>query len=166
MSRPSLVCLLVLVSGCAAKTSRDPAAPPAAAAQGYPNSYAAPPPSPVQPGGLPLSQAPAATASPLTPSMSGGAHDAETPLDLPSALARLDADALAIGATLGNCSTACRSLGSMERAVHVVCELTRDGDHARCDEARKKLRDARERVRNGCGVCEGGPRTDASAPDP
>jgi hypothetical protein len=65
---------------------------------------------------------------------------------------------------LSTCDVACRSLASMERAVKIVCSLTQGEDQARCEEARKRLREARTRVRASCKTCQDGTQTDPDAP--
>ena len=170
---------LVLPAACGMKS--EPAMSPTHAnqasyaqqpGQGYPQAAAAPHAEPPPPaatqapssvGGLP----PAGASVGQMPRHGESPDRAlESPADLPSALRVLDDEAKALSGVMPLCATACRSLGSMERAARVVCELTREGEPARCDQARQKLREARERVRKGCGACEGGPRTDPDAPGP
>jgi hypothetical protein len=70
-------------------------------------------------------------------------------------------------ASAGDCAAACRALGSMERATTHLCALAQaDDDRARCDEAKGKVLAARAKVRTTCGVCEGGPSLDKTAPIP
>jgi hypothetical protein len=72
----------------------------------------------------------------------------------------------------GDCAAACRALASMERATGHLCALSHsaaagaEDERARCDEATAKVLSARERVRSTCGVCEGGPSLDRTAPIP
>lgn len=47
------------------------------------------------------------------------------------------------------CMTACRALASMTRATTHLCDLAGDAD-PRCDNARSRLRGARERVHGSC----------------
>lgn len=65
----------------------------------------------------------------------------------------------------GDCAAACRALASMERATGHLCELTSSADTS-CDDARSKVRTARDRVRSTCGTCPGGPSLERSAPIP
>jgi len=70
-------------------------------------------------------------------------------------------------ASAGDCASACRALASMDRATGHLCALVgSEDDRARCEEAKTKVLTARERVRSTCGVCEGGPSLDRSAPIP
>lgn len=70
-------------------------------------------------------------------------------------------------ASPGDCGTACRALTSMEHAAVELCALVGEADdQARCDDARRRLRAARDRVRNACGNCPGGPSVDRDAPVP
>jgi hypothetical protein len=74
---------------------------------------------------------------------------------------------LALEASAGSCTAACRALGSMERAADQLCKLASSSEDAgRCDDARGKLIAARERVRTACGSCPGGPTVDPKAPAP
>jgi hypothetical protein len=64
-----------------------------------------------------------------------------------------------------SCTTACRALGSLERATARLCDLAEaDEDKQRCEDAKKKLRSARDRVRAACTTCPGGPSVDRDAP--
>jgi hypothetical protein len=55
----------------------------------------------------------------------------------------------------------------MERATTHLCEIAEhasgDDDRSTCDEARKKLRAARERVRRACTTCPSGPTLEPGA---
>lgn len=54
-----------------------------------------------------------------------------------------------------DCAAACRALASMERATDHLCALAGDSDdQSRCDDARRKVLAARERVRSTCGSCQ------------
>jgi hypothetical protein len=67
----------------------------------------------------------------------------------------------------GDCATACRALGSMERAVAFLCMQSQsDGDANRCTDAKSRLVTSRKRVRTSCGSCAGGPSVDPDAPVP
>ncbi len=73
----------------------------------------------------------------------------------------------ALDAAASDCALACRALASMERALVHLCALaTLPDDRPRCEEARRRLLDARERVRRACGSCPGGPSVDPNAPVP
>jgi hypothetical protein len=64
-------------------------------------------------------------------------------------------------ATSRDCATACRALGSMERATARICDLADSPDDRRvCDDAKKKLADARQRVRSSCATCADGTKLD------
>jgi hypothetical protein len=67
----------------------------------------------------------------------------------------------------GDCATACRALGSMERAVAFLCaQAQADGDTYRCSDAKGRLVASRKHVRSSCGSCAGGPSVDPDAPVP
>jgi hypothetical protein len=76
--------------------------------------------------------------------------------DLANALRQLQSSA-------GDCTTACRALGSMERATAHLCALSSSSD---CQDAKSKVLSGRDRVRASCGECPGGPSLDKSAPIP
>lgn len=72
-----------------------------------------------------------------------------------------------VALSTGDCATACRALGSLERAAKRVCEGSAQlGEAARCGDAMRRLRDARGRVRSACTRCADGPSTDPDAPSP
>lgn len=67
----------------------------------------------------------------------------------------------------GDCATACRALASMERATSQLCSIAElPDDRRRCDDARRRLLAARDRVRGTCSACAGGPSLDREAPVP
>jgi hypothetical protein len=66
-----------------------------------------------------------------------------------------------------DCVTACRALGSMDRATGQLCALSGAAvDQPQCDDAKGRLLRARDRVRSSCGGCPGGPSVDRNAPIP
>jgi hypothetical protein len=116
-----------------------------------------PPPPPSAPmGGAP---APAVVAVPATPPVRGGGSAAQRELAL--ALQQLQASA-------GDCATACRALGSMERATAHLCALATSASESQdtCQDARSKVLSGRDRVEASCGECPGGPSLDRNAPIP
>jgi hypothetical protein len=53
-----------------------------------------------------------------------------------------------------DCGNACKALGSMQRAMDRICELTGPDDpEKRCQSAREKAKAARERVEKHCPDC-------------
>jgi len=117
---------------------------PAAAAP-----YASPPPPP----------APMTVVAPAAPSEARGGSAGDLSFarsDLASALRQLQSSA-------GDCTTACRALGSMERATAHLCALSSSSD---CQDAKSKVLSGRDRVRASCGECPGGPSLDRNAPIP
>ncbi|MFW5739146.1 MAG: hypothetical protein ACOC1F_02145 [Myxococcota bacterium] len=61
------------------------------------------------------------------------------------------------------CSRACRALRSMQRATRRMCELaSTPAEEHRCDDARRRYRKARDRVRVTCQVCPEGPALDGA----
>jgi hypothetical protein len=86
---------------------------------------------------------------------------------LRQAAAEWDRARAALEAAAADCGLACRALASMERALVHLCALaTLPDEQPRCEEARRLLADARDRVRRACGSCPGGPSVDRNAPVP
>jgi hypothetical protein len=144
------VLALEACGGGAQLTSAPPASPepPPAQAQGSSPAAGAASPAPPYP-------APSATGA--TPA-NAAAREADRELE--SAQRELDVAA-------GDCRTACRALASMDRAAGHLCALAEGpDDRARCEEAKVKLRAARDKVRATCGECPGGASTDRNAPVP
>jgi hypothetical protein len=66
-----------------------------------------------------------------------------------------------------DCNTACRALGSMERAVMFLCvSVQNDEDTNRCASVKARLVGARKKVRSSCGSCPGGASVEPDAPIP
>lgn len=67
-----------------------------------------------------------------------------------------------------DCKSACRALGSMDRAAGHLCEMSQTNDERnRCEEAKVKLYSARDKVRAACTTCgPGGPSVEKNAPVP
>jgi MYXO-CTERM domain-containing protein len=74
--------------------------------------------------------------------------------ELEAALAELASD---------DCSIACRALESMIRSAERICELE-PGE--RCEAARRKVADAKRRVRDACPDCAAAASLDALEPEP
>ena len=84
-----------------------------------------------------------------------------------SAWSELDRARAELQSSAGDCATACRALGSMERATAHLCTLASSRDDQRsCEEARDFVLSGRDRVRASCGECPGGPSLDRGAPIP
>lgn len=174
--------LLLVVSACAARKSEAPSAQsPASAADsapstggaggypqgssaygGQPNQPAPPPATATAPRGEAAKpeSSPATQAAPTTP---GGRAVAinKASSDIDTAQRELDVAG-------SSCQNACRALGSMDRAAGHLCQLTReDNTHDRCDDAKRRLYNARDKVRGSCGACpDNQPATDRNAPIP
>jgi hypothetical protein len=72
---------------------------------------------------------------------------------------------LAVMGAGNDCTSACRALRSMQRAAARLCSIAaNDDERERCKSAQDRVRAARERVRNSCGQCSGGPSLDPNAP--
>ncbi len=150
-----------------------------------------PPPKSPESAGSPAAEAPAATAPaqqpypqpgqpgipgypqgqyPGLPAASGNYAPAPPP-STPSADANgpvrisreFDTAERELAVAAGDCRNACRALGSMDRAAGRICTLAQEKN--RCDEATGKVRDARDKVKNSCGMCPD-VSTDRNAPVP
>jgi hypothetical protein len=72
-----------------------------------------------------------------------------------------------LDASMWECGTACRALGSMERATGHLCDLATDAeDRRRCEDAKTAVLKAREKIRAACGSCPNGPSLEKTAPIP
>lgn len=113
---------------------------------------------------------PAQAPAPPPPQAAPGAQGAPAPLlSRQAALAQASRDLDAAGRELdvaaGDCRNACRALASMDRAAGRICALEGRGEQ-RCDGAKDTLRSSRDRVKQTCGECAGGPSVDRDAPIP
>jgi hypothetical protein len=170
---PSLV--LLAVTACAAqRKDAPPAQAPAGAAAGdsapsagygpqQPSQYAQPPPpsaSATTPATPPAEAPKAEPSATMTPQGRSLALSKDSN-DIEAAQRELDVAG-------SSCQNACRALGSMDRAAGHLCLLTReDNTHDRCDDAKRRLYNARDKVRGTCGQCpDNQPATDRNAPVP
>lgn len=63
-------------------------------------------------------------------------------------------DAQSAFTAAGNdCAALCKALASMTRATDHLCELAKDGDDKRCDDAKARLESASTKVKSTCGGC-------------
>jgi len=72
------------------------------------------------------------------------------------AVAELEQAELRLAAGLGDCRRACQALASMVRSAARICQLDPPGGSGRCEHARERVAQARDRVREACGECEHG----------
>lgn len=175
------VCTCALVAACAA-SKQEAAAPVASQPQsraeagpqagssayaeqapqaGYPQQPGSapaappPPPAPVRPSETPAATTPSAGGAPAR-----SAQIARAGTDLDRAQRELEIAA-------GDCSNACRALGSMDRAAGHLCDLVQGaGELRKCDDAKKRVLGARDRVKQTCGTCPNGPSVERSDPVP
>jgi len=170
--------------GCAA--SKSPPASPSSetpSAQGYGQGgypsgsgmaapatpYAQPPPAPAPQSGAegkPTASPPATPATPATPG--GGASSVPArSMAIQSASNEVESSQRELDVAAGDCRNACRALGSMDRAAGRLCELSQGSDEGqRCDDAKRRVYSARDRVKTTCGTCPNGPSVERSAPIP
>lgn len=128
---------------------------------GYPESTA-----PQQPG-LPAQYPP--SPPPSTAAPQGGAMPIAPGRNAAIARAGNDFDVAQreLDVAAGDCRNACRALGSMDRAAGRLCELAQASEETRrCDDARRKVLSARDRVKQTCGGCPGGPSVERNDPVP
>ena len=86
---------------------------------------------------------------------------------LQSAANEVDTSQRELDVAAGDCRNACRALGSMDRATGRLCGLTQgDSETRRCDDAKRRVYSARDRVKATCGQCENGASVDRTAPIP
>ena len=164
--------VVTLASGLAACAAQDKsAAAPKSEAYG---SAAAAPQQPA-PAGYPMSTPPAAPPPPPAPAQPGALPQGAEPgkptpsraQALQSAANEVDTSQRELDVAAGDCRNACRALGSMDRATGRLCGLTRgDSETRRCDDAKRRVYSARDRVKATCGQCENGASVDRAAPIP
>ncbi len=168
------VCAVILTAfaaaGCggAAEKGPPPEAPAAASPQA-PGAQETTPPGYASPPGYP-SPAPATSESTAQAPAKSAADALQTAgRELEASQRELEASQRELEASQrgGDCRTACRALGSMDRAAGRLCSLA-DGapDARRCDDAKSRLYTARDRVRASCSSCSGNPSVERSAPVP
>ena len=148
------------LSMCAPEPPNAPSASPAVAPGGEPEMdrgiEAAPSPPP-----------PVPAESPMEPAAAESANGVAVRRGL--AIQTLERSERELRASIGDCARACRALASMERATAELCSLEGAEGPAgapRCEDARQRLRSARDRVRLACGSCSNGPSVERDAPIP
>ncbi|MFO0674208.1 MAG: hypothetical protein U0235_32100 [Polyangiaceae bacterium] len=154
----------LLAAACGGAAPAKSAAPPQAPAQapavggqpGYPREAAeSTSTAPATP------QAGAAQPQPAPPPATDGQRS-DTRSNALAARREVEAAQRELEVAGADCRSACRALGSMERATARVCVL----EEASCEDVRGRLVRARQRVRTTCGECPGGPSVDPDAPIP
>jgi hypothetical protein len=137
------LCLFLTMCGGAAQQ------PPASPARDYAPENVRSTTDSNAPGAAPPSTTPQTAAPPTGQAPAGSTRAA--------ALVEFERSEGELRASAGDCATACRALASMERATTQICSLTgEDGDAGRCDDARRRLLTARDRVNSACGGCPAG----------
>lgn len=144
----------------AATGNASPAGQPQGGYPQEPGAYAPPPPPAAEPA------RPSSEPSSTPPNAPSGTQSRA--LALQKASSDIDAAQRELDVAGSSCQNACRALGSMDRAAGHLCQLTREeSTHDRCDDAKRRLYNARDRVRNTCGTCpDNQPATDRNAPVP
>jgi len=165
-----------VVAGCAAPSPKSAAesAPAQYPAQGY--GYGASQPAANQPAPAPATQAPESTQSekpvpaPLKKGEPPGSPSGGAPAraaELRTAASTVESSQRELDVAAGDCRNACRALGSMDRATGRLCELASGGDEVRrCEDARRSVYTARDRVKATCGDCQGSPSVERRDPIP
>jgi hypothetical protein len=102
------------------------------------------------------------------PQAPGGAGASPREAALKKAVSDLETSQRELEQSGTDCKSACRALGSMDRAAGHLCEMSQTSDEKnRCEEAKVKLYSAREKVRTACTTCgPGGPSVEKNAPVP
>jgi hypothetical protein len=179
MKRLLVVCVVLLpITACAARKSDAPATQSPASSQDaspatggvpayaqQPGPYAPPPPPGAPPGDEPK---PEPRPTPATPATTPGGRA----VALDKAASDIETAQRELDVAGSSCQNACRALGSMDRAAGHLCQLTREdssqaGGRDRCDDAKRRLYNARDKVRGSCGTCpDNQPATDRNAPVP
>jgi hypothetical protein len=170
--------LAAALSACAAQSKVAPSADAPRAPQAYAQPASAPPASvggqATQPGYPPPPPPPPPAearsgSAPMTPSAPGGGASTgqSRATAVLGAANEVEASQRELDGAAGDCRNACRALGSMDRAAGRLCELAQGSDEGRrCDDAKRRVYSARDRVKSTCGACEGGPSVERTAPIP
>jgi hypothetical protein len=145
--RVRFLALTVALAACggANKDAKAPASPEAPA--GYPAEQTQAPPADAMPTAAP----PPVPGAAATPESTGDASSSRSAA-YRNARADFDRAARELDATRGNCESACRALGSMDRAAQHLCTLA-EAHGTDCEDARARVKAARERVTAACGSC-------------
>jgi hypothetical protein len=164
----ALMAVASAMGACGGSAAPPPKAPPSApgAEMQAPAGMMAPQPagSPPPPAAAAAPPSPEAAPSPPAPASPSTREDATTSMagQVTADLKKAEHEIAA-----GDCPTACRALGSMERAVVFLCTANQSADDLdRCANARRHLASARRRIRTTCGACPGGPSVEPDAPVP
>ncbi len=158
-----LVALATGLAACAArsKSSAEPKSEAAYGSAAYPQQ---------QPAASPSVSTTAPGAPPAPPPARPQGEASQTAQSrvqaLQSAANEVESSQRELDVAAGDCRNACRALGSMDRAAGRLCGLTQADETRRCDDAKRRVYSARDRVKATCGLCENGAAVDRSAPIP
>ena len=180
-----VLAVAAMCSGCAAaKSGSAPASEPSTAQgygqAGYPSGgaqvsqappYAQPPPPPPAPPpsseAAPTTPSTSSTPKPAQPGGGAGATGTNRSVAIQSASREVESSQRELDVAGSDCRNACRALGSMDRAAGRLCELSQgDGEPQRCEDAKRRVYSARDRVKTTCGSCADGTTVDRAAPIP
>lgn len=141
----SILLPLAFLAGCASNKAPPAAAPAPSPSEGSVASPATPSPASDEAASKATADAAPSAASANAPGASGALAASSGELEK----AHRDLELAA-----GDCTNACRALGSMDRAAGKLCTLARSTDERdRCGEAKVKVQNARDRVKRTCGSC-------------
>jgi hypothetical protein len=117
-------------------------------------------------GNRPVTPAPTPSPSPAPPAAEPDApRRPET--SLRAARGEVERAQRELNLAMNDCTSACRALGSMERATGHLCDLASDADdRQRCEDAKSVVLKAREKIRGTCRSCPNGPSLEKTAPIP
>lgn len=167
-TRAALLAGLAAIPLACAPASKAPprAAESNAPAQAYGQQAPASPPGAAQPEATDRYAPPPPPAPGTAPGQGGGAATSRT-IALRNASSEIETSQRELDVAAGDCRNACRALGSMDRAAGKVCELAQgEGEGQRCDDARRRVYSARDRVKATCGGCPGGASVERTDPIP
>jgi hypothetical protein len=151
--------LALTACGESARPAASPAAPPPPSAE---TQSLGPPSAASDAHGEVPTGAPSPAAAPPPPQAASEAIPSSMTAEVGAEMKKDEHDV-----ATGDCPTACRALGSMERAVVFLCAANASAEDAdRCAVARRHVTTARRRIRTTCGGCPGGPSVEPDAPIP
>jgi hypothetical protein len=138
-------------AGASPEAAPSLAAPPASLTHAPPPGYPGAPPA----AATPMAAEPSSEASAEVPPMAADStRKVSRDARRTAARGELERSEASLAASASDCGAACRALASMSRAVDHLCALVDSADdQRRCDDARRRMASARERVRQTCGVC-------------
>jgi hypothetical protein len=157
-AKASAFLLLAIAVAACGGASEKPAASPAdeASPAAVPVNQDAQPPAPPA---MPSTQS-------ASPTSSGGSDStADRKAEMASAATDLDTARRDVETSFGDCANVCRALSSLERVTAHFCALaSSNSERDACEDAKRRVYEARARIKESCGTCANGAPLDANAP--